>query len=43
MIVEFSDDLPCTQTMLAFREFGVSTESLRAYPESDWGKIAEGM
>ena len=43
MIVEFPDDLSCTQTMLAFRDFGVATETLRAYPESDWGKIAEGM
>ncbi len=43
MIVEFPDDLSCTQTMLAFREFGVSTQTLRAYPEGEWGKIAAGI
>ncbi len=43
MIVEFPDDLACTQAMLAMREFGVGTETLRAYPEGEWGKIAEGI
>ena len=42
-IVEFPDDLACCQAMLAWRDFGVSTETLRAYPESEWSSIAEGI
>lgn len=42
-IVEFPDDLSCTQAMLAWSEFGVHTETLRAYPEEEWGAIAAGI
>jgi len=42
-IVEFPDDLSCTQAMLAWREHGGSTETLRAYPESEWGTVAAGI
>ena len=42
-IVEFPDDLSCTQAMLAWREFGVATETLRVYPEAEWGEIAAGV
>lgn len=42
-IVEFPDDLSCTQAMLAWREFGVATETLRVYPEAEWGDIAAGV
>lgn len=42
-VVEFPDDLACTQAMIAWREFGTSTETMRAYPENEWSKIAAGI
>jgi uncharacterized protein with GYD domain len=42
-IVVFPTELACTQAMLAWRDFGVSTETLRAYPEAEWGTIAAGI
>jgi len=39
-IVEFPSDLKCAQAMLAWREFGVTTETLPAWPEKAWGKMA---
>ena len=42
-IVEFPDDLSCTQAMLAWRDFGVATETMRVYPEAEWSDIAAGI
>ena len=42
-IVEFPDDVACTQAMLAWREYGGSTQTLRAYPEKEWGTVAAGI
>ena len=42
-ITEFPDDLSCAQAMLAWSDFGVTTETMRVYPEAEWGDIAAGI
>ena len=42
-IVEFPDEIACCQAMMAWRDFGVSTETLRAFPESEWSSLAAGI
>ena len=42
-IVEFPNDEACARAMLAWRQFGLATETLRAWPEREWGKLAEGL
>jgi len=39
-IVEFPDDVACAQAMLDWREFGGTTETLRAFPEKEWAVFA---
>jgi uncharacterized protein with GYD domain len=39
-IVEFPDDTACAQAMLEMSAFGGSSETLRAFPESEWPKLA---
>ena len=41
-IVEFPDDESCARAALKFREFGGSTETMRAFPEREWPAIAKG-
>ena len=43
LIVEFPDDISATRAALAMRAFGGSTETMRAYPEKEWSKIAKGL
>ena len=40
MIVEFPDDVSCARAMLALRNTGGLTQTLRAFPESQWREIA---
>ncbi len=41
-IVEFPNDESCARAALKLREFGDSTETMRAFPESEWPGIAKG-
>jgi len=41
-IVEFPDDESCARAALKTREFGASTETMRAFTESEWPGIAKG-
>ncbi len=41
-IVEFPDDESCARAALKSREFGGSTETMRAFAESEWPGIAKG-
>ncbi len=41
-IMEFPDDESCARAALKSREFGGSTETMRAFPESEWPAIAQG-
>ncbi len=43
LIVEFPDDVSCARAMLALRNSGGATETMRAFPESQWPAIAGGM
>ena len=40
LIAEFPDDVSCARAMLALRNTGGITQTLRAFPESQWGEIA---
>lgn len=40
MITEFPDDIACARAMLALRNSGGLTQTLRAFPEDQWGEIA---
>lgn len=40
LIAEFPDDIACARAMLALRNTGGVTQTLRAFPESQWGEIA---
>ena len=42
-IVEFPNDESCARAALKLHDFGGSTETLRAFPESEWPAIAKGM
>ena len=42
MITEFPDDVSCARAMLALRNTGGTTQTLRAFPESQWSEIAGG-
>ncbi|MYB76459.1 MAG: GYD domain-containing protein [Chloroflexi bacterium] len=42
MITEFPDDVSCARAMLALRNTGGITQTLRAFPESQWSEIAGG-
>ena len=42
LIVEFPDDVSCARAMLALRNSGGITQTLRAFPESQWPEIAGG-
>lgn len=41
LIAEFPDDISCARAMLALRNSGGLTQTLRAFPESQWHEIAE--
>ena len=41
IIVEFPDDESCARTALTMQNLGGSTETLRAFPESEWPAIAK--
>ena len=40
LIAEFPDDVSCARAMLALRNSGGATETMRAFPESQWPEIA---
>ncbi|MDE2815704.1 MAG: GYD domain-containing protein [Chloroflexota bacterium] len=40
LIAEFPDDIACARAMLALRNSGGITQTLRAFPESQWHEIA---
>lgn len=40
LIAEFPDDIACARAMLALRNSGGLTQTLRAFPESQWREIA---
>ena len=42
LIAEFPDDIACARAMLAMRSSGGVTQTLRAFPESEWAEIAGG-
>jgi uncharacterized protein with GYD domain len=42
LITEFPDDITCARAMLALRNTGGITQTLRAFPESEWAEIAGG-
>lgn len=42
LIAEFPDDVSCARAMLALRNSGGVTETMRAFPESQWPEIAGG-
>lgn len=42
LIAEFPDDVSCARAMLALRNSGGITQTLRAFPESQWPEIAGG-
>lgn len=42
LIAEFPDDVSCARAMLALRNTGGKTQTLRAFPESQWREIAGG-
>ena len=42
LIAEFPDDVSCARAMLSLRNTGGVTQTLRAFPESEWAEIAEG-
>lgn len=42
LIAEFPDDVSCARAMLALRNTGGITQTLRAFPESQWHQIAGG-
>ncbi len=42
-IAEFPDEIACARAMLSWRDFGGTTETLRLFPEEEWGTIAAGM
>ena len=44
MVMEFSDTQACAQAMLAMREqLGGITQTIEAFPESQWPAIAKGV
>ena len=42
-MVEFPDDESCARVALQFKDFGVVTETMRAFPEDEWPAISKGM
>ena len=42
LIAEFPDDVSCARAMLALRNTGGVTETMRAFPERQWPEIAGG-
>ena len=42
-IVEFPNDEACARVALQLKDFGVVTETMRAFPEDEWPDIAKGM
>ena len=42
-IVEFPDDESCARVALQLKDFGVGTETMRAFPEDEWPNIAKGI
>ena len=43
-IMEFPDAVTCAQAILALRErFGTGTQTLQAFPESQWPELAKGI
>ena len=44
MVMEFDSTQACAQAMLAMREqFGGVTQTIEAFPESEWPAIAKGI
>lgn len=44
MVMEFDSTQACAQAMLAMRErLGGVTQTIEAFPESEWAEIAEGV
>ena len=44
MVMEFADTQACAQAMLAMREqLGGITQTIEAFPESQWPEIAKGV
>ena len=43
-VMQFPDAVACAQAMLALREhFGAGTQTLQAFPESQWPEVAKGI
>ncbi len=43
-VMQFPDAVACAQGILALREqFGLGTQTLQAFPESQWPEVAEGI
>ena len=43
-VMQFPDAVACAQAILALRErFGTGTQTLQAFPESQWPEVAEGI
>ena len=43
-VMEFPNTVACAQAMMAFRErFGGGTQTMEAFPESQWAELAQGI